>query len=214
MPITLVSGQGSGDFLETYSRVRQFHIGSRWGAASFATPDAYTQTNPSVVTETITRSLTLAGITKRGVLGGMLAFSRPDIGNGFIGGTVLGGGSTYLAGLKPLGVLMNDANAPPYENAPGVASGKLAYHASGVFGILIWETQVLITQDGGVAGDPLTYSAGDYLYASVNGMMTNRVEDAYQYNVIGNDAGSVTNMGTVTQAPTGPGDLLVFDTPY
>ncbi len=211
----IVTGQGSGDFLETYSRLYAFHIGSRWGAVSVAAPDAFTQSNPSVVSTAGTVSQTLAGILKSGILGGTVAFTRPDVGNGVIGGPQLVA-SAYSAALKPLGLFINDAVGQPYENAPGEASGKLAYHSSGTFGARLWETQVLITQDGGTAGDPLTYTAGDYLFASVNGLLTNRYQDAYQYNVSGqNDIGFCTNMGTVTQAPFGSGArLLVFDTPY
>lgn len=212
-----VSGQGSGDFLETWSRVITFHIGSRSGSGLLAAPDAFTQNNPSVVTASATRSTKLVGITKVGILGGSVVFTRPDIGNGYIGGAALGAGSTYLAGLKPLGIFINDANGNPYENAPGLASRRLAYYPAGTFGVRIWETQVLFTDGGATAGDPLTYTTGDYLYASANGLLTNRYQDAYQYRVVGqNDLGFVTLLGTLTQAPTSGvgGDLLVFDNPY
>lgn len=209
-----VSGQGSGDFLETSSRVVQFHIGNRVGSTSIAAPDAGTQRNPKIVTDAAAVSRKLAGITKVGILGGSVAFTRPDAGNGYIGGPVLAPG--YLAGLKPLGLFFNDFNGNPYENAPGVASQRMSYHASGTFGVRIWETQVQVTGGGATLGDPLTYETGDFLYASVNGLLTNRFQDSYQYNVSGqNDIGFVTQMGTVLQAPDGSvGEMLVFENPF
>jgi hypothetical protein len=142
------------------------------------------------------------------VLSSSVAFTRSDIGNGLIGGPPAG----YLARARPLGLFINDAVGQLYENRPGLASGKLAYYHEGTFGSRIWETQVLITADGGTAGDPLTYEGGDILYASANGLLTNRYQDAYQYNVTGqDDIGFVTALGIVLQSPSTVNDLLVYD---
>lgn len=207
-----VSGQGSGDFLETWARIIPFHIGGRVGSGLLVAPDAGTQRNPNVVTNPAAVSKKLAGITKRGILGGTVVFTRPDAGNGRIGGAVAG----FLAGLKPLGTFINDFLGNPYENAPGEASQRMAYYNAGTFGTRLWETQVQVTGGGATLGDDLVYTTGDYLYASVNGLLTNRYQDAYQYNVAGqNDIGFVTQMGTVTQAPDGSfNEMLVFDNPY
>lgn len=207
-----VSGQGSGDFLETWSRVIAFHVGNRYGSSLLASPDSATQINPRLVAAPLARSHKLNGITKRGILGGTVAFTRPDIGNGYVGGPVVG----YLSGLRPLGIFIDDYLGNPYENQPGAASQRVAYYPSGTFGVRLWETQAQTTHGGALVGDPLTYTSGDILYASVNGLLTNRFEDAYQYNVAGqNDVSFCTVMGNVTQAPDGSfNEMLVFDNPY
>jgi hypothetical protein len=211
MPVT---GQGSGDFMETWSRVIAFHIANRVGSGMLVAPDAATQRNPKIVTDPAAVSRKLQGISKRGILGSMVAFTRPDAGNGYIGGPVLSPG--YLANIRPLGIFINDYLGNPYENAPGVASNRLAYHSAGTYGIRLWETQVQVTADGATVGDDLVYTTGDALYASVNGLMTNRFQDAYQYQVPGqDDIGFCTFMGTVLQAPDGSwNEMLVFDNPY
>lgn len=209
MPVT---GQGSGDFLETWARVIPFHIGGRVGSGLLVAPDVATQRNPGIVTNPVAKSRKLEGITKRGVLGGTVAFTRPDAGNGRIGGPVAG----FLAGLKPLGTVINDYLGNPFENAPNVAAQRLPYYPAGSLGVRLWETQVQVTGGGATIGDDIVYSTGDFLYASVNGLLTNRYQDAYQYNVAGqNDIGFCTSMGTVTQAPDGSiSEMLVFDNPY
>lgn len=205
MPLEL--GQGSGDFRETSSRIQLYHMGIR-NALGIATPDAFTQANPPIVTTAANVSTTLAGITNLGILGATTAFTRPDAGNGFIGGPVQIG-AAYVAAQKPLGLFLNDAAGNAFENTPATASGRIPY-CSGqcVVGVTIWETQ---QQIGGGSG-ALTYAAGDYLYASVNGLLTNRQADAYQWNVAGqNDPDFLTLMGVVKVAPDANNSLMVVD---
>jgi hypothetical protein len=204
MPLEL--GQGSGDFRETRSRIQLFHVGVR-NALGIATPDAFTQANPPVVPTVANVSTTLAGITSLGVLGATVAFTRPDAGNGFIGGPVLIA-TVYQARQKPLGLFLNDAVGNPYENTPAVASGRIPYcSAMSVVGVTLWETQIQIG-----ASTDLTYNNGDFVYASVNGLLTNRIEDAYQYRVIGqSDPDFVTVMGVVKVAPDASNSLMVLD---
>jgi hypothetical protein len=152
-------------------------------------------------------SAQLAGITKRGVLGASICFTRPDAGNGLIGGPALVA-AAYSAVVRPLGLVINDALGNAFENTPGVASGKLPY-LTGLpcVGVSLWESQ---RQIGG--NTALTYSAGQRLYASVNGLLTNRLEDAYEYNVSGqNDADFVTVMGVVKLASDANNALMVVD---
>src|SRR5574337_106160 len=78
-----IGGQSSGDFRETSARVQLLHVVTR-NAVGVLTPDAFTQTNPPKVTTQ--KSTTLATITKVGVLGASVAFTRPDYGNGYHGG--------------------------------------------------------------------------------------------------------------------------------
>ena len=204
MPLEL--GQGSGDFRETSGRIQLFHMGCR-NALGIATADAFTQANPPIVTTAANVSTTLTGITSLGVLGATVAFTRPDAGNGFIGGPIQVG-AAYVAAQKPLGLFLNDAAGNAFENTPAVASGRIPYvSAQSVVGVSLWETQ---QQIGGSAA--LTWAAGDFVYASVNGLLTNRIEDAYQYNVVGqNDPDFVTVMGVVKVAPDANNSLMVVD---
>lgn len=206
MPLSL--GQGSGDFRETSGRVQIFHAGVR-NAVGILTADAFTQDTPPIVTTTANVSTQLTGISKKGVLGASVAFTRPDIGNGYHGGPVQVS-SAYVPYLLPLGIFINDALGNPFENTPGVASNRGPYLAGqGTLGVSLWETQIQVG-----ASTALTYQGGDKLYASVNGLLTNRVQDAYEYQTGGASAGNadgVTVIGVVKVAPDADNSLLVFD---
>lgn len=201
-----LGGQGSGDFKETSGRVQLFHIGTR-NSVGVLTADAFTQANPPVVTTAPNLSSTLSGITKKGVLGSTVAFTRPDAGNGFHGGPILIT-AAYQAGQKPLGIYLNDALGNPFENTPGVASGRGPYVCGmATVGLSLYETR---QQVGGSAA--LTWAVGDRVYAGVNALVTNRIEDAYEYNVAGqNDPDFVTVLGIVKVAPDANNSLLVID---
>ena len=73
-----------------------------------------------------------------------------------------------------LGIVINNAVGYPFESSSGVASGKCPYlHGSGtVFSTDLYET---FRQAGLVA---LAYAAGDALYASRNGLLTNYNESS------------------------------------
>lgn len=204
MPLQL--GQGSGDFRETSGRMQLLHVNVR-NSVGLLTPDAFTQSNPPIVTTTANLSTTLANVTKVGALGATVAFTRPDVGNGYHGGPVQVG-AAYQAAQKPLGLFLNDAIGNAFENTPGPASGRGPYvSGGGTVAVSLWETQ---QQVGGSTA--LTYANGDNLYASVNGLLTNRIEDAYQYNVGGqNDRDFVTVMGVVKVAPDANNSLMVLD---
>jgi hypothetical protein len=207
MPMSI--GQGSGDFRETSARVQIFHVGIR-NSLGVLTADAFTQNNPPIVTTTANVSTTLSGISKKGVLGGSVAFTRPDAGNGFHGGPVQIAGPAYSVAQKPLGIYINDAIGNAFENTPGVASGRGPYLCNGgTLGVSLWETQIQIG-----ASTALSYAVGDRLYASVNGFLTNRIEDSYEWNVATPDQSDVwfpTLMGIVKVAPDANNSLLVFD---
>jgi hypothetical protein len=204
MPLSI--GQGSGDFRETSGRVQILHAGVR-NSVGILTADAFTQANPPIVTATANVSTTLSGISKLGVLGASIAFTRPDIGNARIGGPVKVA-TAYVAAQKPLGIFINDSLGNAYENTPGPASERGPYlSGQGTCAVSLWETQIQIS-----ASTALTYTAGDKLYASVNGLLTNRIEDAYEYNVSGqNDPDFVTVMGIVKIAPDASNTLMVLD---
>lgn len=204
-----LGGQSSGDFRETSARVSAYHIVTRQSMLTALTPDAFTQSNPPVVTTQVSTTLTTTG-GKLGVLGSSIAFNRYDYGNGFIGGPVKVGGA-YVATQKPLGIFINDALGNAWENTPGLASGRGPYFCGTgtTLGCRLYETKV---QLGGGAGTPIVYSPGEFLYASVNGLLTNVIADAYEYNVPGqNNADFVTVMGTVVSVPDATTDQLVFN---
>jgi hypothetical protein len=69
---------------------------------------------------------------------------------------------------KPVGIFLNDAAGAPFENTPTVASGKLTVMRSmGSF-----ETDVYETRNEADNAD-LAYTAGDDLFVSQNGLLTN-----------------------------------------
>jgi hypothetical protein len=201
-------GQSSGDFRETSGRVQLFHVVTRNSVGALVA-DAFTQDNPVVYPSSSVKSTTLTGITKKGVLGGSVAFTRPQAGNNVIGGPSVTTGPAFLAGIRPLGIFINDATGNAYENTPGVASGRGPYvsGSGSCIGVTIYETQKL---QGSGAGDALTaYSPGQKLYASANGLLTNRIEDAYEY--LQGDTTGVTLIGIVKAAPDANTPMLVLD---
>jgi len=178
-------GQASGGFTESSSALRILHVGVR-NTVGILTDDAFTQTNPPIVTDTSTISESAGMDTATlGVLSGSVAFARGDVGSNYIGGAVAVGVSDYL--LNPLGLFINTAVGNAYENTPGVASGKGPYVSSqGTYGNSLYETQ---SQAGGGAynkGDDLTYTTGMALMASLNG-----------YLQPAQDAAGTTLVGTV-----------------
>jgi hypothetical protein len=200
-----IGGQSSGDFRETSARVQLFHVVTR-NSIGVLTPDAFTQLNPPIVTSEV--STTLATITKVGVLGGTYAFTRPDYGNGFIGGPTKPGGA-YSTGQRPLGIFLNDSIGNAYENTPGVASGRGPYvcGSGGCVGNTLYETVTQISSPG----TAITYAAGNSLWASVNGLVTNTEADAYEVSASDSNP-AATQVGVVKVAPDANSSLLVYDT--
>jgi len=178
-----IGGQASGDYLLSQGALRILYSLIKDTIPSLAA-DGYTQNNPNVITGTPAAvSTTLPTDVKRGVLGGSVAFTRPDIGENTTGGAVLVT-AAYVVNTRPLGLFINDAIGNSYENLPGVGSGKGPHLRGGACGLKIYETQQQTTVGGGLVGDDLTYAVGDRLYASVNGYITNRWQDTYEYQWI------------------------------
>jgi len=168
-------GQASGGFTESSSSLRLLHVGVR-NTVGILTDDAFTQTNPPVVSTAGTVSDNVL-TTVLGVLGGSVAFSRPDAGSNFVGGNVEGlAVATQETFVRPLGVFLNNANGRPFENLPAHASGKGPYvSAQGTYANALFETQALDTDGANVAqGDDLTYTVGAQLIASRNGYLMPR----------------------------------------
>jgi len=166
-------GQASGGFTESSSALRLLHPGIR-NTVGVLTADAFTQTNPPIVTTAGTISTqTNTGVL--GVLSGSVAFTRPDQGSNFVGGPVEPGAPDNIL-IRPLGCFINTAVGNAFENQPGPASGKGPYMtAGGTYGNQLFETQAIAVAGAIAAGDDLIYTAGQDLVASRNGYLMMRV---------------------------------------
>lgn len=194
-----IGGQSSGDFRETSGRVQLFHVVTR-NAIGLLTPDGFTQSSTPAATATAAnKSTTLAGVTKVGVLGGSVAFTRPDVGNNYIGGAT---SVAATPGVRPLGIFLNDALGNAFENTPGVASGRAPYvcGSGSCVGVSIYETKKLADNSA------LVYAPGDFVYASQNGLLTNQSAAAEAY-----ESANPTILGIVKVAPDANSSLLVLD---
>jgi hypothetical protein len=193
-----IGGQSSGDFRLSTSALRVLYSVMKDTIMSLAA-DGLTQSNPNVVTTASAKSTTIPANVKKGVLGGSVAFTRPDVGPNAVGGAVQVA-SAYVAKTRPLGLFINDALGNAFENTPGVASGKAPFQRGGSAGVKLYETAVQTTVGGGVVGTALTYSEGDLLYASVNGYLTNRWQDSYEAQWITTaSTGGATSSGAAAE---------------
>jgi hypothetical protein len=167
-------GQASGGFTESSSALRILHVGVR-NTVGILTDDAFTQTNPPLVTVAATISTTV-DTSVLGVLSGSVCFTRPDEGSNYIGGPVEPGAFPETL-VKPLGLFINTAAGNAFENQPGPASGKGPYVSSqGTYASQLFETQALAASGGLAQGDDLTYVVGQDLVASRNGYLMPRVD--------------------------------------
>lgn len=218
-----IGGSASGDFRLGQGALRIVYSMSKDTIPVLAA-DGFTQANPNVVTNALARSTTLPANVKLGALGGSVAFIRPDSGSNTVGGAVLVG-AAYVVNTRPIGLFINDALGNAFENTPGVASGKGPFLRGGAIGVKIYETQQQTVAGGGAVGDPLTaYAAGQKLYASVNGYLTNRWQDSYEFQWIDGVSGSgaasaciepdVTCMGLILSPPDSTSAELFAELKY
>lgn len=201
-----IGGQASGDFKLDSSALRILYSLIKDSIPTLA-DDGFTQDNPPVVTAAANVSTTYPADVKKGVLGGSVAFLRPDVGSNVVGGAAVDGMGDYYVGTRPVGLFINDAKGGAYENTPAVSSGKCPFLRGGSVGVKLYETQKQIGAD-----DDLTYLVGDFVYASVNGLLTKNWEDSYEKQWIdaaGTGSGAmgvaiepdVTRMGVVLSPP-------------
>lgn len=207
-------GQSSGDFKETSGRMHLFHVVTRNSVGVLAA-DAFTQVNPPVYPASNLKSTTLANVTKVGVLGGSVAFTRPagaGGGNNVHGGPYVTAGPTFVVGQRPLGLFLNDAVGNAFENTPGPASGRGPFvcGSGSTVGVTVYETAILQATGPGNPGDALTYAPGDLLYASANGLLTKNIDDAYESLAAASTA-AATVVGVVRAAPDASNPMLVLD---
>jgi hypothetical protein len=158
-----LSGQASGGWTESSSALRLLHVGIR-NTVGVLTADGFTMTNPTNVANTNNSAGFDSSIL--GVLSGSVAFTRGDIGPNEIGGAAVAAGT---AGVTEIGVFINTAAGNDFENQPAVASDKCPYVSSqGTYANSLYETN-----DTQGTNNALTYTAGDQLFASANGYLTN-----------------------------------------
>ena len=136
-------GQASGGWTESSSALRVLNLGIA-NSVGVLTDDAFTQTNPPIVTGATTVTAQVDQ-TLSGVLSGSVCFARGDAagGSNFIGGPASISAGNRLV-CRPIGVFLNSANGNAFENTPGVASGKNPYASGmGTFGNTLFEDKVL-----------------------------------------------------------------------
>lgn len=168
-------GQASGGFTESSSALRILHVGVR-NTVGILTDDAFTQTNPPIVTTPTTTISDKVDTSVLGVLSGSVAFTRPDQGSNYIGGNAESlASAVHETYVRPLGLFINSAAGNAYENQPAAASGKGPYvSAQGTYGNQLYETQALAAVAGIAQGDDLNYTVGQELVASRNGYLIPR----------------------------------------
>jgi hypothetical protein len=168
-------GQASGGWTESSSALRILHVCFR-NSVGVLTPDAFTQTNPPIVTAPASTISSKVDTTVLGVLSGSVAFTRPDVGSNRIGGNIetpTVPDHDYV--IKPLGVFINNANGNAFENLPGQASGRGPYVSGlGTFGNFLYETALLAGAGGQAQGAAITYVTGARLVASRNAYLMPR----------------------------------------
>lgn len=201
-------GQTNGGWVQSSSTLRVLYMGTP-NSIGVLTDDAFTQTNPPIVTTSATITAQVNTQTF-GVLSGSVAFARGDKGNNYIGGPAAVG----TAKVAVVGVFLNSAGGAPYENTPAIASGKCPYvSGQGSYGNTLFEDKVLT---GANAGNPLTaLNVADSLYASRNGFLTNAVTadfDADESEQLWEGtAAASTVIGIVTNVPDSAQADLVYN---
>lgn len=167
-------GQASGGFTESSSALRLLHVGIR-NTNAILTDDAFTQTNPPIVTTSAPPLTTISSNVDTAVLGvlsGSVAFTRPDEGSNYIGGPVEPGAGLNALCTKPVGLFINNAVGNAYENTPGPASGLGPYvSAMGTYASQLFETQAPDAGGAYAQYADLTYTSGMGLMASRNGYL-------------------------------------------
>lgn len=131
--------------------------------------------------------------TPKGILAGSVVAVAGD---GLIGPCAGDASSVDMA----VGIAVNNALGNPYESSSAVASNKVVYaHGTGtVIRTDIYET---VLADGVTL---ITYTAGDKMYASQNGLLTNA-----QGLVVTGVSAATTLMGILLQKPTGTDPYMV-----
>jgi hypothetical protein len=200
-----IGGLSSGDFRLSNSALRILYSVIKDTIPSVAS-DALTQNNPAAIAGQA--SSTIPTAVKKGVLGGTVAFTRPDAGANVVGGPPVVSGSLVAPATgkcRPLGLFITDAVGNAFENTPGIASGKVSVLRGGSCGVKLYETK---TQGSPVTGAPaagvaVNFYPGDWVYGSVNGLVTTVWQDSLEAWLKGASAVETdcTRLGVVLSGP-------------
>lgn len=130
----------------------------------------------------------LTSSTPKGILAGSIVATA---GEGIIGACA---GDSTTAFDKAVGIAVNNALGNPFESSSAVASNKVVY-AHGTGTVVRTDIYEVVLSDGST---PVTYTNGDRLYSSQNGLITNYADL---------DASTITNgyatlIGILLQKPT------------
>ena len=143
--------------------------------------------------------------TNKGLLAGSVVAVA---GEGTIGPCA---GDSTLVYDRAVGICVNDALGNPYESSSAVASNKVVYmQGSGtVFKTDIYET---IIYGGSSSASTISYAAGDKLFASKHGLLTNSQGMQYAAAITTPTAAGLafmTQVGILLQAPTSADPWMV-----
>lgn len=230
-------GQASGGFTESSSALRLLHVGIR-NTNAILTDDAFTQTNPPIITTPASTISSTVDTGTLGVLSGSVAITRPDQGSNYVGGPgsstliAAGGGGTASTNsatslrqaYQPVGLFINNAVGNAYENTPGPASGLGPYvSAMGTYASQLFETQALVAFGALAQGADIPYISGVPLITSLNGYLmpsrvwsgalnesTDLVTSALQSAVV-NAASSSTTVAILRMPADSTQPEIVFD---
>jgi hypothetical protein len=105
----------------------------------------------------------LNAYTNKGILAGSVVAA--------VGEQVIGpcAGDSTVVFDKAVGIAVNDAVGNPYESSSAVSSNKVVY-AHGTGTVISTDIYEYVQTNGST---PVTYTYGDKLYASQNGLLTN-----------------------------------------
>lgn len=147
-------------------------------------------------------TLSSSGFSRQnyGAVGMTSARITADSPDGVLGGMVADYSDNYETDIcgaqnQPVGIYLNDAAGEPFENTPAVASGKVTMMTS----LGSYETDIYETRNEANNAD-LVYAAGDKLYCSKNGLLTNA-----------SDAANTFLVAVVSKAPTATDPWLGFN---
>jgi len=159
----------------------------------------FTQSNTTANVQAQANTIALGGrlSTTLGILAGSVVAVVSGQDN--VIGPCVGDSTTVYD--KAVGIAINDAVGNPFESSSGIASQKVVYcHGSGT----VFKTDIYETCTTAGAGNAISYSAGDLLYASQNGLLTNASGLANSATAI--SSGAITKIGVLLKAPAGSSD--------
>jgi hypothetical protein len=140
--------------------------------------------------------------TNKGLLAGSVAAVAGD---GQIGPCA--GDSTLVYDMA-VGIVVNDAAGNPYESSSALGSNKIVYmQGSGtVFKTDIYETMLYNATS---SAHTITYTAGDKLFASVHGLLTNASGMTNGAAALLGTGAKMTQVGILLQKPTSTDPWMV-----